>query len=65
MAGGEFDASITTLMRVEGTVNGAAFETFLERMLALTLFPGALVLMDSIKTHKSKKVEEIDSWLYL
>ena len=52
-------SGITAIMMVEGAVDGVAFETFLEKMLAPTLRPGAIVLMDNVKTHKGKKVEEI------
>jgi transposase len=46
-------------MMLEGAVDGAAFKTFLEKMLAPTLQPGELVLLDNVNTHKGKKVEEI------
>jgi len=52
-------SGITTIMMVEGAVDGMTFEIFLEKMLAPTLRPGDLVLMDNIKTHKGKQVEEI------
>jgi len=52
-------SGITAIMMLEGAVDGVAFETFLEKMLAPTLRPGDLVLMDNVKTHKGKKVEEI------
>jgi transposase len=46
-------------MMVAGAVEGVALETFLEKMLAPTLRPGDMVLMDNVNTHKGKKVEEI------
>ena len=52
-------SGITTIMMLEGAVDGVAFASFLEKMLAPTLPPGELVLMDNIKTHKGKKVGEI------
>ena len=52
-------SGITAITMVEGAVDGVAFEAFLEKMLAPTLRPGAIVLMDNVKTHKGKKVEEI------
>ena len=52
-------SGITTIMMLEGAVDGTAFETFIEKMLAPTLQPGDIVLMDNVKTHKGKKVEEI------
>lgn len=52
-------SGITAIMMVEGAVAGVAFETFLEKRLAPTLRPGDIVLMDNVKTHKGKRVEEI------
>lgn len=52
-------SGITTIMMIEGAVDGMTCETFLEKMLAPTLRPGDRVLMDNIKTHKGKQVEEI------
>ena len=52
-------SGITTIMMLEGAVDGAAFRTFIEKMLAPTLHSGEIVLMDNVKTHKGKKVEEI------
>ena len=46
-------------MMLAGAVDGVAFETLLEKMLAPTLRPGDRVLMDNVKTHKGKKVEAI------
>jgi len=45
-------SGITAIMMLEGAVDGVAFETFLEKMLAPTLRPGDIVLMDNVKTHK-------------
>ena len=52
-------SGITAIMMLEGAVDGVAFETFLEKMLAPTLRPGDIVLMDNVKTHKGERVEEI------
>lgn len=52
-------SGITTIMMLEGAVDGTAFKTFLEKMLVPTLHRGDIVLMDNVKTHKGKKVEEI------
>jgi transposase len=49
---------MTTLMMLEGAVDGDAFKSFIEKKLVPTLHQGDIVLMDSINTHKGKKVEE-------
>lgn len=44
---------------VEGGLNGAVFETYLERMLVPTLGEGDVVVMDNLRLHKSEKVAEL------
>ena len=51
-------SGMTTLMMLEGAVDGDAFNAFIENKLVPTLHQGDIVLMDSINTHKGKKVEE-------
>lgn len=43
----------------EGVVNGAAFLTYLEQVLAPSLEPGSVVVMDNFSVHHSKQVRHI------
>ena len=52
-------SGITAIMMLTGAVDRVAFETFLEDMVAPTLRPGDIVLMDNLNTHKGEKVEAI------
>lgn len=40
-------------------INGAAFRTYVERVLAPTLKPGDLVIMDNLSSHKGAAVRRI------
>lgn len=40
-------------------INGAAFRTYVERVLAPTLKPGDLVIMDNLNSHKGAAVRRI------
>jgi hypothetical protein len=46
-------------MSVEGSTDGAAFETYVEHFLAPTLEEGQIVVMDNLQVHKSAKVKEL------
>jgi transposase len=41
---------------LEGAMTGAAFETYVEHILAPTLKPGEIVLMDNLSVHKGAPV---------
>lgn len=41
---------------LEGAMTGAAFETYVEEVLAPTLRPGEVVLMDNLSAHKGERV---------
>jgi transposase len=41
---------------MEGAMTGDAFETYVERVLAPTLKPGEVVLMDNLSAHKGTRV---------
>ena len=41
---------------LEGAMTGAAFETYVEQVLAPTLKPGEIVLMDNLSAHKGTPV---------
>jgi len=43
-------------MLIEGAVNTAVFETFVEQVLLPTLHQGDIVLVDNLSAHKSKRV---------
>lgn len=44
---------------IEGSVNASVFEQYIEEILAPSLRPGQLVIMDNLAAHKGKKVEQL------
>lgn len=46
-------------MIIEGAANAAAFEQYVEEILAPSLAVGQIVIMDNLAAHKGKKVEEL------
>jgi transposase len=46
-------------MIIEGSANAAAFEQYVEEILAPSLPPGQIVIMDNLAAHKGKKVEQL------
>ena len=46
-------------MIIEGSANAAAFERYVEEILAPSLTAGKIVIMDNLTAHKGKKVEEL------
>jgi transposase len=44
---------------VEGSTTKAVFETYLERVLAPTLHPGMVIVMDNLSAHKGSRVRKI------
>lgn len=46
-------------MAVQGATTSRVFETYLERVLAPTLRPGELVIMDNLGAHRPKKIQEL------
>ncbi len=46
-------------LAVEGSIDREAFEAYVERVLAATLRPGQIVVMDNLSAHKGKRVREI------
>ena len=57
-------ASLTTqgtgpCLAVEGSATRGVFETYLERVLAPSLRPGRVVVMDNLSAHKGGRVKEI------
>ena len=46
-------------LAVEGTTNREVFEAYVQRVLAPTLRPGQVVVMDNLSAHKGHKVREL------
>jgi transposase len=46
-------------LAVEGATTREVFETYLEHVLAPTLTPGQVVVMDNLSAHKGERVKEI------
>jgi len=46
-------------MIIEGATNAAAFELYVEEILAPSLTEGQIVIMDNLAAHKGKKVEQL------
>ena len=46
-------------MLIEGAVDTAVFETFVEQILLPTLQAGDIVVLDNLSAHKSKRVESM------
>jgi transposase len=46
-------------MIIEGSANAAAFERYVEEILAPSLTAGQIVIMDNLAAHKGKKIEEL------
>ncbi len=53
--GGMLDAAMT----IEGSTDKAVFELYVERVLAPTLRPGEIVVMDNLAAHKGERVREL------
>jgi len=48
-------------MVLDGAINRAAFEAFVEKVLLPTLRPGQIVIMDNLSSHKGSGVRELIS----
>ncbi len=46
-------------MVVEGATNAAVFEVYIERVLAPSLRPGQIVILDNLSAHKSRRAREL------
>jgi transposase len=46
-------------LAVEGSTTREVFETYLEHVLAPTLEPGQIVVLDNLSSHKGGRVKEI------
>ncbi len=50
---------IQAAMTLEGAVDEAAFEIFVQQVLLLTLRPGQIVIMDNLSSHKTDRIEQL------
>jgi transposase len=46
-------------LAVEGSTTGEVFEAYLERVLAPSLRPGQVLVMDNLSSHKGSRVREL------
>lgn len=46
-------------MTLDGAVDEAAFECFVEKVLLPTLHPGQIIILDNLSSHKTERVEEL------
>jgi len=44
---------------LDGPINREAFETYIERVLVLSLRPGDIVIMDNLSSHKGQRVRDL------
>ena len=52
-------AGMQAAMTLEGAVDEAAFEAFVEKVLLPTLHPGQIIIMDNLSSHKTEKIEQL------
>jgi transposase len=52
-------AGMGSSLAVEGATTAAVFETYLERVLAPSLSPGQIVVMDNLSSHKGSRIGEL------
>jgi transposase len=58
VAGLRLDGLVAPLV-LDGPMNAAAFEAYVEQFLVPTLAPGDIVVMDNLASHKRPKVREL------
>jgi transposase len=46
-------------LAVEGSTTAAVFETYVELVLALSLWSGEVVVMDNLAAHKGQRIKEL------
>lgn len=52
------DEGVFAAMTLEGAVDGIAFEVYVQEVLAPTLRPGQIVVLDNLQVHKNQAVRE-------
>jgi transposase len=50
---------IQATMTIEGAVDEAVFEAYIEKVLIPTLHPGQIVMMDNLPCHKTERIEAL------
>lgn len=50
---------IAASMLIEAAANGAAFEAYVEHILAPSLQPGQIVVMDNLRVHQTARVRQL------
>ena len=58
VAGLRLDGVVAPLV-LDGPINAATFEAYVEQFLAPTLLPGNIVVMDNLSSHKGPKVRAL------
>ena len=58
MVAGLHTSGITAPCVFDGAINGARFRAYIEQMLAATLRPGDIVILDNLNSHKVAGVRE-------
>lgn len=53
------EVGLGSCLAIEGSTTREVFETYLEGVLAPTLKPGQIVVMDNLSAHKGERVKEI------
>ena len=49
---------VTAPWLIDGPINGATFQLYVEKILVPTLHPGDIVIMDNLGSHKGKDVRQ-------
>jgi len=52
------DQGISAAMTLEGAVDGIAFKVYIKEVLAPTLRPGQIVVLDNLQVHKNQAMRE-------
>lgn len=52
-------SGVQVAMTLQGALDGAAFEVFIEHFLCPKLTPGQIVIADNLSSHKSPRVKEL------
>ena len=52
-------SGMTAPMVLDGPMNGAAFKAYVEQVLAPTLAPGDIVVMDNLAAHKNATIRQV------
>lgn len=53
------DEGVCAVMTLEGAIDGIAFQVYVKEVLAPTLRPGQIVVLDNLQVHKNQVVREM------